>query len=156
METGCITVSLLALFAAAVFQPHRIKSTAACWIAVVLFSFVLVLPTFGLAALGTEAAGRSAPSAGGFVAALTVLTFVSRVLLAAGLVATAFALLPNPMPLIQRFATSENQPGVGQEPNPAQPVQENACLSCGQPIPPEASKCLNCGWNWEGEDIRGD
>jgi hypothetical protein len=32
---------------------------------------------------------------------------------------------------------------------PVEPVAEGACLSCGQMIPPTASRCPACGWSWE-------
>jgi len=28
---------------------------------------------------------------------------------------------------------------------------EDACLSCGAIVPPDASECPECGWNWSGD-----
>jgi uncharacterized OB-fold protein len=31
------------------------------------------------------------------------------------------------------------------------PQDASVCLSCGQNIPPEATRCSGCGWTWEEE-----
>ena len=38
----------------------------------------------------------------------------------------------------------------------AAPVEkEEACLSCGKPIPSDAAKCPSCGWSWAPEGVPG-
>jgi hypothetical protein len=41
------------------------------------------------------------------------------------------------------------------QPAPRQPVKEDACLSCGQRIPPDAAKCPACGWTWGKDEATG-
>lgn len=43
-------------------------------------------------------------------------------------------------------ATQESRP----KPRP-KPVPEEACLSCGKMIPPDATKCPACDWTWSDE-----
>jgi hypothetical protein len=35
----------------------------------------------------------------------------------------------------------------------ADSAPEGACLSCGKPIPEEASRCPACGWSWAAEQV---
>jgi DNA-directed RNA polymerase subunit RPC12/RpoP len=32
------------------------------------------------------------------------------------------------------------------------PAREDGCLSCGKPIPSDATKCPACGWTWAAEE----
>jgi Short C-terminal domain len=43
--------------------------------------------------------------------------------------------------------------GEQKEPSPSLP--ENACLSCGRWIPPDATRCLACGWTWGSQEQPG-
>jgi hypothetical protein len=112
MEAGTvyITVALAALFAAAVFQPRRIQSAAACWVAVAFAAGALVLPGVALliAGAGTTADGgrRPEPRAGlgDLVQTVQVVAAVDQLLLAGSLIATAVALFPRPQ---TRPATEE-------------------------------------------------
>jgi hypothetical protein len=98
MEAGTvyITVALAALFAAAVFQPRRIQSAAACWVAVACAAGALVLPGVALlfagastTADGGRSPGLAQPGSGlrDLVQTVRVVAAVDQLLLAGGVVA---------------------------------------------------------------------
>jgi len=56
-----------------------------------------------------------------------------------------------------RWAEAPLRSRMAEERKPApRPQTEDACLSCGQRIPPDAAKCPACGWTWDSEPaVRG-
>ena len=101
-----LAVPLWALFAAAVFQPQRIRNAAAYWAAIVLLALALVLPSFSLLSLrlgtppptsrGAESVAQLEGSLTEFLQTARLLILLSQLLLAGGLIATAAALFPLP------------------------------------------------------------
>ena len=41
------------------------------------------------------------------------------------------------------------------KPRPKKPLPEEACLSCGRPIPADADVCAACGWSWQAGEGEG-
>ena len=43
--------------------------------------------------------------------------------------------------------------GEHEAPKANRPFPDDGCLSCGKPIPAEATQCPACGWTWQAEEV---
>ncbi len=140
-----VLVAVAALFAAAVFRPHIIKSNNASWAAVLFVVLAHVAPGLLLAILAMD----------GFesrVETVPILSVISQLLLACALISTAIALLPSPQwEKIKSFFV--NPTGHNRNPmrNSRRLRLDSECLSCGKNIPAEVSECPSCGWTWDDQ-----
>lgn len=51
--------------------------------------------------------------------------------------------------LYEKYIQARGEATAAVDESPPVPVAEDACLSCGQIIPPGESRCPACGWSWE-------
>jgi len=159
-------VVLVALFSAALFRPERILQPIRLWIAAGLLAFILLLecvaPLFFSPSLGTSLSAGGASKWSSLASEMQVYlnavkvigVFQHGALAAAVLVAlsTFFdrATFSWERPPRKSEAGAQPRTEAVQEPLRRQ-TAEDACLSCGQRIPPDASECPACGWTWSNE-----
>lgn len=161
-------VVLIALFSAALFRPDRIRQRPRVWVAAGLLAVILFLECVG--PLFSSSSLRVSQTAGGamrvdlqasgmqdYLTAVKVIGVVQHGLLAVAVLIALSAFFEGTAASGDRStrrAEARSRPRMAEErqPAPRQRTEEDACLSCGQRIPPDAGKCPACGWTWESED----
>lgn len=173
-------VVLIALFAAALFRPERIRQRQRFLAAGAFLAVVLLLEGIGPFFFTVpDAVSRSMSKEVPLPPALVwseveqarqrskILLLLQESALAAALFAALSAFFQEISVSEERYRSGSpfSQPPVkehGPTPGadrprsdemPAKPkaVPEDTCLSCGQRIPPSATACPACGWTWDSE-----
>jgi hypothetical protein len=165
-------IVLVALFSAALFRPERIRRRARLWIAAGLLAFILFLECIAPLFFSPSLAGS--PSSGGatrvdslssgvqdYLTAVKVIAVLQHGALAVAVLVALSAFFDAPLasgerPARRVEAVSRQRTEGARQPTPRPRPVEDACLSCGQRIPPDAGKCPACGWTWgTGEAASG-
>ena len=158
-------IVLVTLFSAAFFRPERIRQRARFWNAAGLLAFMLFLecvaPLFFSPALGTIGGAIKLDSltAGmqDYLNAVKVIGVLQHAALAAAVLIALSAFfdgaeVSGKPPRRPEAITRPRSEEVQQSPRVR--MAEDACMSCGQRIPLEASKCPACGWSWGNEEAK--
>jgi hypothetical protein len=170
-------IILMALFAAALFRPERIRQRPRFRAAAILLAVAMFLecvgpflfpPLLDVPEMDGNTKRTEFPASGGVkraealasrmrdhLDALKVISLFQHVIL-------AVALLIGLSAFFDATPASGQQPirNIGAPPGPQMAEEQQAaprprigedacaCLSCGMRIPPDAAQCPGCGWTW--------
>ena len=175
-------VVLIAQFSAALFRPDRIQQRPRFWLAAGLLAFTLFIECVAPLFFSPSPGASPTSGMQAYLTAVKVITVLQHGCLAAALFMATFCLFIRGDCCIQGATYPQARGGAGMGPaggqrrciqeatypqargnspsadgrgtaaTPPKRVAENACLSCGQRIPPNAAKCPACGWTWANEE----